>query len=180
LSDCHGAEVIFCLYKSKDELFDDVSAVQAIIKKHGAYAWSLKEKRDRWAGIHISRNRNRWNIHQLMRLMYIQEKCKSELIRLAGRNCDYYAGFSTSILMGSRRRLREIANGYQGKYAAINLSSGGRIEWRMFNSTLNASRLLAYLNTIDEIEKIVLSKMSAHGIVSACRKVIINQINSIK
>jgi len=157
---CHakGIEIIFCYYETKEELLNEVSTICRIAKSYGGISWQLKRKRDRWAGCHINRNREGWSEREIARLIYLIERNKSLLIQLAGRECDSYSPYSNGVLYGARRRLQALARGHQGKYAALNVSSYGRIEWRLFSGSLKPSRIEAYLFAVEGLEQLAKGK----------------------
>lgn len=178
---CHakGIELIFCFYETKELLLCDLSRVCQIAKRLGGLSWQLKRKRDRWAGCHINRNRAGWTEKEIARLIYLIERNKSLLIRLAGRECDIYSPFSNPVLYGAKRRLQALARGHQGKYAALNVSSFGRIEWRLFSGSLKPRRLEAYLNTVEALERLAKGK-ALHNLARLGAEVIQKQIELIE
>jgi len=161
-----GLEVIFSLYKSKELLLNHLNTVQLMAKRYGAISWDLYRKRGRYAGFHINRNRTGWKHIELMRLVYLTERYKQELVTIAGRECNDYAPYSHNILRGARTRLASLANGYQGKYAALNLSSGSRIEWRLFSGTLSIKRANAYFEIVEFFEFLAKSRCPVHSLKS--------------
>jgi hypothetical protein len=178
---CHakGIELIFCYYETKELLLCDLSRICQIAKSYGGLSWQLKKKRDRWAGCHINRNRAGWTEKEIARLIYLIERNKSLLIRLAGRECDIYSPFSNPVLYGAKRRLQALARGHQGKYAALNVSSFGRIEWRLFSGSLKPRRLEAYLNTVEALERLAKGK-ALHALAKLGAEVIQKQIELVE
>jgi hypothetical protein len=172
-----GIEVIFSLYRNKGSIMQDVATVQALARKHNAIAWDLYRKRGRNAGLHVNRNREGWKPHELMRLTYLVERLKLQLITLAGRDCTSYAAFSNGVLYGSPRRLLRLSQGHQGKYAALNLSCHSRIEWRLFSATLSAKRLQAYLDTVEILEQAARSSCPVKGLLASVHPQIISILN---
>lgn len=149
-----GVEVIFSLYEDKESILRDIAIVQSYAKENGGISWQLKRVRDRWAGCHINRNRTGWTEHHLMRLCYLVEKLRDLLVILSGRDCSGYAGYSHSYYGTRGRRLRELSRGCQGKYSALNLSSGNRIEWRMFSGSLKPERIASYCAAVEVLENL--------------------------
>jgi len=174
-----GIELIFCFYETKELLLCDLAKVCKVAKDFEGLSWSLKKKRNRWAGCHINRNRAKWTERELARLVYLIERNKSLLIRLAGRECDSYSPYSNVVLYGARRRLQALARGHQGKYSALNLSSRDRIEWRLFSGSLNIRRLEAYLNAVEGLERLAKGR-ALHYLARAGAEIIQNQIKLIE
>ena len=172
-----GIEIIFSLYRVKENLMQDVATVQALAKKYQAIAWDLYKKRGRNAGLHVNRNREGWKPHELMRLVYLTERLKPQLVTLAGRDCTSYAAFSNGTLYGSQRRLRRLSEGQQGKYAALNLSCHSRIEWRLFSATLSTKRLAAYLDTVEILEKAARGACPVNQLIPSVHPQIISILN---
>jgi hypothetical protein len=172
-----GVEVIFCLFEDRYELLNQVAIVQCIAKDHGGISWQLKQRRDRWAGCHINRNRGGWRERDLMRLCYLVERLRSQLITLSGRNCTSYAAYSDSYYGTRGRRLRDLTRGVQGKYSALNLSSGSRIEWRIFSGSLSIKRIAAYCDCVESLEVLAKSNLPAHLLIQNA-KLILAEINN--
>jgi hypothetical protein len=176
---CHetGVEVIFSLFESKEELLRNVALVQEKARNCGGLSWQLKSKQGRWAGCHINRNRQGWRERDLMRLCYLVERLRSQLITLSGRNCTEYAAYSDCFYGTRGRRLRDLARGIQGKYSALNLSSGNRtsgnrIEWRMFSGSLKPQRIAAYCDCVEALEELAKSDISAHSLIEKGRYIL--------
>lgn len=178
---CHakGIELIFCYYETKEVLLHDLSRVCQIAKRYGGLSWQLKRKRDRWAGCHINRNKACWTEKEIARLIYLIERNKALLIKLAGRECDSYSPYSNGVLYGTKRRLQSLSRGYQGKYAALNVSSFGRIEWRLFSGSLKTRRLEAYLNTVEGLERLAKGK-ALHNLAKLGAEIIQKQIELVE
>lgn len=175
-----GVEVIFSLYEDKESILGDIAIVQSYARDNGGLSWQLKRIRDRYAGCHINRNRNGWSEHQLMRLCYLVERLQAPLVILSGRDCSSYAAYSPSYYGTRGRRLRELARGHQGKYSALNLSSGGRIEWRMFSGSLSLNRIAAYCEAVEVLEGLAKGKEKAQKIVQIGSQRISEINNSLK
>ena len=171
---CHetGVEVIFSLFESKEDLLRNVALVQEKARNCGGLSWQLKSKRGRWAGCHINRNRQGWRERDLMRLCFLVERLRSQLITLSGRNCTDYASYSDCYYGTRGRRLRDLARGTQGKYSALNLSSGNRIEWRMFSGSLKPQRIAAYCDCVEALEIFAKSDIPAHLLIEKGRYVL--------
>ena len=172
-----GIEVIFSLYEDKQSILNDIASVQAYAKENGGLSWNLYKRRGRYAGCHINRNKAGWTEHELMRLCYLVERLKDEFIELSGRNCTSYAAYSDNYYGTRGRRLRDLARGNQGKYSALNLSSSGRIEWRMFSGSLNLKRVQAYCMAVEGLEELARGNEKAHNL-EAIGKMRLDAINS--
>jgi len=173
-----GIEVIFSLYEDKQSILNDIARVQAYAKENGGLSWNLHKRRGRYAGCHINRNKAGWTNHELMRLCYLVERLRFELIELSGRNCTSYAAYSDNYCgMQPRRRLRDLARGTQGKYSALNLSSSGRIEWRMFSGSLSLKRVQAYCLAVEALEGLAKGNEKAHDL-EGLGRIMLKSINS--
>ncbi|CAB5224834.1 LIM domain containing protein [uncultured Caudovirales phage] len=172
-----GIEVIFSLYEDKQSILNDIALVQAYAKENGGLSWNLYKRRGRYAGCHINRNKAGWTNHELMRLCYLVERLRHELIELSGRNCTSYAAYSDNYYGTNGRRLRDLARGNQGKYSALNLSSSGRIEWRMFSGSLSLKRVQAYCMAVEALEGLAKGNEKAHDL-ERLGRIILKSINS--
>ena len=146
LSEKLGVEVQISYRDSISSLADSLCEVAEIAKKAGARAWDAKSAPN--VGLHISSNSHSvWTLHRKMRLAYLVQKLRVQLVQIAGRDCQRYSAFPAS----EQGSLRRAARGGYGKFTALNFS-GDRMEWRLFRGTLNPDRLRLYCDAVSSLE----------------------------
>ena len=106
-------------------------------------------------GYHIHMTRNAFNEDQMARLncFYHNQKNRSFLIDIAGREENNYARFYNDINMNSDI----FTDGDNGKYRAINFNNASTIEVRIFRSNLKQISFFRNLELVHSINQFVLN-----------------------
>jgi len=153
-----GLEILVQLRSSLQELYSDtVMLFKTLRGGYGVQAWGYTVDGSPQCGIHINCNRDaRWSKLRVMRMLYIVDKSRMLLIKIAGRNSNRWARFPSS----DRNKLSTWASGHYDKYVAIRVG-GDRFEWRLFRSTLSCSRFKLYCDTIQFVETLACSDISS-------------------
>jgi len=109
-------------------------------------------------GYHIHMTRNAFNEDQMARLncFYHNQKNRSFLIDIAGREENNYARFYNDININSDI----FTNGDNGKYRAINFNNASTIEVRIFRSNLKQISFFRNLELVHSINQFVLNSTS--------------------
>lgn len=129
-----------------------IQIVQAIKGKGlGLHSWEGGK-----CGMHLNSNRSGWSKHSVMRLIYIVQACKEQLVKISGRESNQWANFG---LAGYT--LRQTADSMAGKYRALRVG-WDRFEWRMFRGTLCEKRIRLYCATVHALEALAQSDIQAH------------------
>jgi hypothetical protein len=109
-------------------------------------------------GYHIHMTRNAFNEIQMSRLncFYHNQKNRSFLIDIAGREENNYARFYNDINMNSDI----FTDGDNGKYRAINFNNASTIEVRIFRSNLKQISFFRNLELVHSINQFILNSDS--------------------
>jgi hypothetical protein len=161
-----GLEILIQHRSTLQALAADTCALTDAIKNkgYGISAWNFRSgEGESGAGMHLNSNRHaKWTRHKLMRLIYVVMKCKDLLVRIAGRESEQWAPWPLSAKEGgSRELLYRWAGESFGKYLCLRIGYD-RMEWRMFRSTLDSTRIDIYCETVSIIEEWALGDCSAH------------------
>jgi len=153
--DCEkGLEILIQHRESLFSLASDTCSLVASIKGKGFDVVSANSKA---CGLHLNANRDsRWNKHRLMRLLYIVRKLKYLFVKVSNRESQNWADYEAHGMT-----LADEAKGSGGKYRALRIGPD-RFEWRMFKGTLKESRIRLYCATVQKMEDLACSDVSAH------------------
>jgi len=172
--DCEkGLEILIQHRESLRSIANDTCAIVSSIKGKG---FDVISSNSRVCGLHLNCNRDsRWNLHRIMRLLYIVRKLKHLFVKISNRESEHWASFNCDGLS-----LKYEAMGHGGKYRAIRIGND-RFEWRMFRGTLKEARIRLYCLTVESMESLAYSDVPAHHLKRIAEeklRTLINQFNS--
>lgn len=169
LSHSEGLEILIQHRPSTGALANSTIELVRAIKGRG---FGVRSWEGNKCGMHLNSNRSGWSKHSVMRLTYLVQVCKEQLIKISGRDSTHWAPFGYGGFT-----LRELAEGTGGKYKALRIG-WDRFEWRMFRGTLNERRIRLYCATVHALETLAQSDIQAHHLraeaVSALRTLCCN------
>jgi hypothetical protein len=153
--DCEkGLEI---LIQHRESLNDIASATCGVVNAIKGEGFEVVSSQSKNCGLHLNCNRDqRWNLHRIMRLLWIVRSSKRLLVKVSNRESSHWASFASDGMT-----LREEARGAGGKYRAIRIGND-RFEWRMFKGTLKQSRIRLYCKAVEELENLACSDIPAH------------------